>query len=106
LNNRLKNTDIINYVKKVVNGDTGFASASSGRIHGRNTYTILATEHEVKRPLRRPRRRWKDNIIMYLKDIGYRLDSSSTGQGPVASSYKYGIELSGYIKDGKFLSTI
>jgi hypothetical protein len=24
----------------------------------------------------------------------------------VASSYKYGIELSGYIKDGKFLSTI
>jgi hypothetical protein len=37
----------------------------------RNAYTILVKKPEVKRPLRRPRRRWVDNIKMDLRDIGW-----------------------------------
>jgi hypothetical protein len=35
----------------------------------RNTYTILVGEPEGKRPLGRPRRGWKDNIRMHVKEI-------------------------------------
>ena len=34
---------------------------------GRGVYRILVGKSEVKRPLRRPRRRWEDNIKMYFK---------------------------------------
>jgi hypothetical protein len=37
----------------------------------RNAYTILVGKPEGKRPLRRPRRRWVDNIKMDLSDIGW-----------------------------------
>jgi hypothetical protein len=41
----------------------------------RNAYRILVGKPEGKRPLGRPRRRWKDNIRMDLRDIGwYGLD--------------------------------
>jgi hypothetical protein len=33
----------------------------------RNEYRILVGKPEGKRPLRRPRRRWVDNIIINLK---------------------------------------
>jgi hypothetical protein len=36
----------------------------------RNAYRILVGKPEGKRPLRRPRHRWKDNIEMDLKEIG------------------------------------
>jgi hypothetical protein len=36
----------------------------------RNVYRILVGKPEEKRPLRRPRRRWEDNIKMDLKEIG------------------------------------
>jgi hypothetical protein len=32
---------------------------------------ILVRKPEGKRPLRRPRRRWVDNIKMYLREIGW-----------------------------------
>jgi hypothetical protein len=35
----------------------------------RGVYRVLMGKHEGKRPLGRPRRRWKDNII-YLKEVG------------------------------------
>jgi hypothetical protein len=35
----------------------------------RNAYRILVGKPEVKRPLGRPRRRWVDNIKMYLRGI-------------------------------------
>jgi hypothetical protein len=40
-------------------------------IHGenKNTYRILMIEPEGKRPLRKPRCGWKDNIKMDLRDI-------------------------------------
>jgi hypothetical protein len=37
----------------------------------RNAYRILVGEPEGKRPLRRPRRRWEDNIRMDLREIGW-----------------------------------
>jgi hypothetical protein len=37
----------------------------------RNAYRILVGKQERKRPLGRPRRRWEDNIIMDLREIGW-----------------------------------
>jgi hypothetical protein len=37
----------------------------------RNTYKILVGNPEERRPLGRPRRRWVDNIKMYLREIGW-----------------------------------
>jgi hypothetical protein len=37
---------------------------------GRGTYRVLAGKPGGKRPLGRPRRRWVDNIMMDLKDVG------------------------------------
>jgi hypothetical protein len=36
----------------------------------RNAYKTLVGKHEGKRPCRRPRRRWKYNIRMQLKEMG------------------------------------
>ncbi|KAJ4430010.1 hypothetical protein ANN_22218 [Periplaneta americana] len=37
----------------------------------RNAYRVLVGRPEGKRPLRRPRRRWEDNIKMDLREVGY-----------------------------------
>ncbi|KAJ4450199.1 hypothetical protein ANN_01606 [Periplaneta americana] len=37
----------------------------------RNAYRVLVGRPEGKRPLGRPRRRWKDNITMDLREVGY-----------------------------------
>jgi len=37
---------------------------------GRSAFKILTNKNTGKRPLRRPRRRWEDNIRMDLEDIG------------------------------------
>jgi hypothetical protein len=37
----------------------------------RNAYRILVGKPEGKRPLRRPRRRWVNNIKIDLTDIGW-----------------------------------
>jgi hypothetical protein len=37
----------------------------------RNAYNILVGKPERKRPLRRPRRRWEDNIKINLRDIAF-----------------------------------
>jgi len=37
---------------------------------GRGLYRILVGKPEGKRPLGRPRRRWKDNIKMDLQEVG------------------------------------
>ena len=36
----------------------------------RSAFKILADKPAAKRPLRRPRRRWEDNIRMDLKETG------------------------------------
>jgi hypothetical protein len=37
----------------------------------RNAYTILVGKPEGKGPVRRPRRKWEDNIKMDLREIGW-----------------------------------
>jgi hypothetical protein len=37
----------------------------------RNAYRILVGKPEGNRPLGRPRRRWVDNIKMYLREMGW-----------------------------------
>jgi hypothetical protein len=37
---------------------------------GRGVYRVLVGRSEGKRPLRKPRRRWEDNIKMDLREIG------------------------------------
>jgi hypothetical protein len=37
---------------------------------GRGVYRVLVGKPEGKRPLGRPRRRWKDNIRMDLQEVG------------------------------------
>jgi hypothetical protein len=37
---------------------------------GRGAYRVLVGRPEGKRPLRRPRRRWEDNIKIDLREIG------------------------------------
>jgi len=36
----------------------------------RGAYRVLVRKPEGKRPLGRPRRKWEDNIKMYLKKVG------------------------------------
>jgi hypothetical protein len=38
--------------------------------HGRGVYRVLVGRPEGKRPLRRPRRRWENNIKLDLREIG------------------------------------
>jgi hypothetical protein len=38
---------------------------------GRGAYRILVRRPEGRRPLGRPRRRWEDNIKMYLQEVGW-----------------------------------
>jgi hypothetical protein len=37
----------------------------------KETYRLLVGKPEGKRPLGRPRRRWVDNIRMYLREVGW-----------------------------------
>jgi hypothetical protein len=37
----------------------------------RGAYNILFEWPEGRRPLGRPRRRWDDNVKMYLREIGF-----------------------------------
>ena len=37
---------------------------------GRGVHKVLVGKPEGKRPLRRPRRRWEDNIKMDLQEVG------------------------------------
>jgi hypothetical protein len=37
----------------------------------RNAHRVLVGKPEGERPLGRPRRRWVDNIIMDLREIGW-----------------------------------
>jgi hypothetical protein len=67
----------------------------------RGVYGGLFGRPEGKRPLGRPRRRWDDNIKMYVRDIGiYGANWIQLAQdgGPVAGLCEYGNEPSGSIK--------
>ena len=41
-----------------------------GNVDRRGAYRVLVGRPEGKRPLVRPRRRWEDNIKMYVHEVG------------------------------------
>ena len=47
---------------------------------GRSAFKILTGKPTRKRPLGKPRRRWKDNIIMELEEIGINWVDSNLGK--------------------------
>ncbi|KAJ4447080.1 hypothetical protein ANN_09069 [Periplaneta americana] len=49
----------------------GWAGNVARMGESRNAYRVLVGRPEGKRPLRRPRRRWEDNIKMDLREVGY-----------------------------------
>jgi hypothetical protein len=62
----------------------------------RKVYKVLVGKPEGKRPLGRRRRRWEDGIRMDLREVGLGgcgLDSTGSGQGPVAGCCECGDEL-------------
>jgi hypothetical protein len=61
-------------------------------------YKVLVGKPKGKRPLGRARRRWEDGIRMDVREIGLGvcgLDSTVSGQGPVAGCCECGDEPSG-----------
>jgi hypothetical protein len=66
----------------------------------KNAYEILVGVPQAKKPLRRPRRRWEDNIRMHIKEIEWEgVDYMHLAQDKeVVSSFEHGNELSGSIK--------
>jgi hypothetical protein len=52
----------------------------------RNVYRLLVGKPEGKRPLGRPRRRWIDNIKIYLLGIGLRV---AEWIGPAQDRYRW-----------------
>jgi hypothetical protein len=58
-----------------------------------------------KRPLRRPRHKWEDNIDGSSRSgmWGYGLDPAGSGYGQAMGTCECGNELSGSIKCGEFL---
>jgi hypothetical protein len=63
----------------------------------RNACRILMGKPKGKRPLRRQRRRWMDNIKMDRMGW-YGLHLCGSGEGPVEGSCEHGNELSGFHK--------
>jgi len=70
----------------------------------RNAYNILIGKPEGKRPLGKPRRRWKI-ILLGNRVVECRLNSTGSEQGSVAGPCEHGNEPSGFIKGGNSLSS-
>jgi hypothetical protein len=67
---------------------------------GRSVYRVLVGMPEGKRPLGRPRRRWKDNINRNLREIGINGANwiQLAQDGPVVGFCEHGNEPSDSIK--------
>ena len=76
----------------------------------RGVHRVLVGRPEGKRPLGRPRRRWEDNIKMYLQEVGGgRGDWMELAQDRdrwrALVCTGYGEELSGSTNAGNFLTS-
>jgi hypothetical protein len=71
----------------------------------RNAYRILIGKFEGRRPLGKPRYRWKDSIKMHFESRfgGYGLDLSGSGWGSVVGSFEHCNASSDSIEGGEFL---
>jgi len=67
---------------RVTKSRTRWAEHVARMGEGRGVYRVLVGKPEGKRPLGRPRRRWEDNIMMDLQEMGcggYGLDRAGSG---------------------------
>ena len=53
---------------KIEKNEMGWAFSAYGE--GRGVHRVLVGKSEEKRPLRRPRRRWEDNMKKDLQEVG------------------------------------
>ena len=70
---------------------------------GRSVFKFVTGKPKGKRPLRRPRHRWEDNIKMDLKEIGINTNNSvdsAQNRGLLKSPCEYVIEFPGFINHG------
>ena len=83
--------------------ETGGARTAYGE--RRDVYRVLMGKPEEKRPLRRPRHRWEDNIKMDLQEVGCGgMDWIQLARDwDVVGTCKCGNEPSGSIKCVEFL---
>jgi hypothetical protein len=58
-----------NIVRVITSRRMGWAEHVARMGEGRGIYRFLMGKPEGKRPLGRPRHRWKDNIKMYLQEV-------------------------------------
>jgi hypothetical protein len=79
----------------------GRARSADGEERG--VYRALVGKTEGKRPLRRPRRRWEDNIKIDLQEVGLWTGLSWLRIETVAGTCASGNVRSGSIKCGEFL---
>jgi hypothetical protein len=61
----------VQYENNEVEKDEKGGSCSTRMGEKRNAYRLLVGKPEGKRPLRRPRRKWVDNIRMDAGDVGW-----------------------------------
>ena len=71
-----------------------------------SAYRILVGKPQGIKLLGRLKRKWKDNIKMDLRELGWEngLDRSGSGYGQVTSSCKHGNEPSVPLNAGLFLN--
>jgi hypothetical protein len=60
----------LNFVRVIRSRRISWAGHMARMGEGRGVYRVLVGKPKGKRPLRRPRRRWEDNIKMDLREIG------------------------------------
>jgi hypothetical protein len=102
LNDLNSSPNIVQVIK--IENEMGGACSMDGEERG--VYRVLVGKPEGKRPLVRPRHRWKDNIRMDIQEVGSGgMDWIWAGSGyrQVAGSCECSNEPSGSIKCGEFL---
>ena len=57
-------------IVRVIKSRMRWAGQVARTEEGRGVHKVLVEKPEGKRPLRRPRRRWEDNIKMYIQEVG------------------------------------
>jgi hypothetical protein len=93
--NLYSSSDIIRQVKS---RRMRWAGHVARMVEKRRVYKVLVGNPEGKRPVGRPMLRWEDGIRMDLREIGLGgcgLESTGSGQGPVAGCCECGDEPSG-----------
>jgi hypothetical protein len=68
-----------------------------------NAYKTLVGKPEGKTPFGRPRCRWQDNISTDLRVRSCGLNTSGSGEGPVAGFCEHGNEPPGSMKGEEFI---